>query len=86
MKEKEMIKTIIMCDKCKETEENTRTFISVNFNVPSKYTSKQLNLCPKCFVKLDFMQKELSNEPTTAEQLYDFIYNIAAEAVENSKS
>jgi len=80
-----MIRTIRVCDKCKQTEESTNTFTLINVHLPKQYINKSLLLCPTCFAKLNFSVAsiEQSIAPPLEIQLYDLIYEIACEAIDN---
>jgi uncharacterized protein YlaI len=82
-----------VCDNCGKTEDSIYTygsFYRVNVGISGKnYNSyndpKEFYICPECAKKLGIMdeteQKQLINNYTPTEQLYDLIAEIARNSV-----
>lgn len=78
-----MIKTIITCDVCKKEED----CVSVTLGLGgSNYTNKTFDVCKKCCIDAKLFDEKFNPTynyvPTTAEQLFNLLSEIARNAVE----
>ena len=78
-----MQKTIITCDVCK-AEKNCET-VRLNFNWHSN-REKRFDICKECCIKANLFKEDTNlqytNPPTTAEQLFALLEEIARNAVQ----